>query len=188
MRIYTRAGDDGTTQLLGPGRVPKDDARVAAFGAVDELNAALAVVLVQPLADNLRAELDQVQADLFTVGAELATPPGRESAALPRVPADWAARLEGWIDAHEATLAPLRTFILPGGTPAAASLHLARAVCRRAEREVVRLGHDEPVSAALLGYLNRLSDYLFVLARVANARAGVADVPWRPADHRDRAE
>jgi cob(I)alamin adenosyltransferase len=180
MRIYTRAGDDGTTQLLGPGRVPKDDARVAAYGAVDELNAALGVALTHPLDADLRAELAAIQGDLFTVGAELATPPGRESAALPRVPDDWAGRLEGWIDRREAELPPLRTFILPGGTPAAAALHLARAICRRAEREVVRLDRAEPVGGALLRYLNRLSDYLFVLARVVNARAGVADSPWRP--------
>jgi cob(I)alamin adenosyltransferase len=180
MRIYTRGGDDGTTQLLGPGRTPKDAARVAAYGAVDELNAALGVALTHPLDDDLRRELLQTQADLFTVGAELATPPGRESAALPSVPAAWAGRLEGWIDRHEATLTPLRSFILPGGTPAAAALHLARGVCRRAEREVVHLGHAEPVSAALLSYLNRLSDYLFVLARVANARAGLPDTPGQP--------
>ena len=178
MRIYTRAGDNGTTQLLGPGRLPKDDVRVAAYGSVDELNTVLGVVLAEPLDEDVRAELEQVQADLFTVGSELATPPGQESAALPRVPAAWSARLEGWIDGHEAGLPPLRRFILPGGTRAAAHVHLARAVCRRAEREVVRLSHREPVAAPLLGYLNRLSDYLFVLARAVNGRAGVADVPW----------
>lgn len=180
MRIYTRAGDDGTTQLLGPGRVLKDDARVAAYGAVDELNAALGVALTHPLDDDLRTELVRVQADLFTVGAELATPPGQASAALPAVPEEWTGRLEHWIDRHEAGLPPLRSFILPGGTPPAAALHLARGICRRAEREVVRLRRAEPVGAPLLRYLNRLSDYLFVLARVANARAGVADVLWRP--------
>jgi cob(I)alamin adenosyltransferase len=178
MRIYTRAGDDGTTQLLGPGRVPKDDARVAAYGEVDELNAALGVALTQLTDDDLRAELARVQADLFTVGAELATPPGQAAAALPTVPEDWAGRLEGWIDRHAAGLPPLRSFILPGGAPAAAALHLARGICRRAERAVVHLRRAEPVGAPLLRYLNRLSDYLFVLARVANARAGVADTPW----------
>jgi cob(I)alamin adenosyltransferase len=181
MRIYTRGGDDGTTQLLGPGRVAKDDVRVTAYGAVDEANAVLGIVLTLALDDRLRAEVTEVQADLFTVGSELATPPGQQSPALPRVPADWATRLEGWIDRHEATLAALQNFIIPGGTPAAAHLHLARCVCRRAEREVVRLNAAQPVAEPLLAYLNRLSDYLFVAARVANARAGVPDVPWRPA-------
>jgi cob(I)alamin adenosyltransferase len=180
VRIYTRIGDNGTTQLLGPGRVPKDHARVVAYGGIDELNAALGMALTTALDEDVRAELGQVQADLFTVGAELATPPGHESAALPQVPADWATRLEAWIDRHESGLAPLRNFILPGGTAAAAALHLARCVCRRAERDVVALSHSEPVSEAVLGYLNRLSDYLFTVARVANARAGIADVPWQP--------
>jgi cob(I)alamin adenosyltransferase len=165
--------------------VPKDHARVAAYGAVDELNAALGVALAHPLDADARAELDHIQGDLFTVGAELATPPGRESASLPRVPEAWAGRLETWIDRHEESLPPLRTFILPGGTPAAAALHLARAVCRRAEREVVHLGHAEPVGGPLLRYLNRLSDYLFVLARAVNTRAGVADTPWRPGGRDD---
>lgn len=181
MRIYTRGGDDGTTQGLGPGRLSKGDDRVVAYGAVDELNAALGTVLTLPLAGDVRAEIEHVQADLFTVGAELATLPGSTTAALPRVPAGWTARLEGWIDRHEAALPPLQTFILPGGTPAAAQLHLARCVCRRAERDVVRLAHSASVAPALLAYLNRLSDYLFVVARIANARAGVDDVPWRPA-------
>jgi cob(I)alamin adenosyltransferase len=181
MRIYTRGGDDGTTQVLGPGRLSKDDDRVAAYGAIDELNAVLGTVLALPLASDLSDELGQVQVELFTVGSELATLPGQATAALPRVPADWSTRLEGWIDAHESTLTPLQNFILPGGTPAAAQMHLARCVCRRAEREVVRLARTAPVAPALLAYLNRLSDYLFVVARVANARAGIADVPWRPA-------
>jgi cob(I)alamin adenosyltransferase len=179
MKIYTRGGDTGTTQLLGPGRVPKDHARVEAYGAVDEVNAALGVALTHPLPTGLDAHLRAIQDDLFTVGAELATPPGGGSPGLPRVPPGWVERLEEWIDGHEATLPPLRSFILPGGAPAAAALHVARCVCRRAERAVVRLDHEEPVGAVLLAYINRLSDYLFVAARLANARAGVADVPWR---------
>jgi cob(I)alamin adenosyltransferase len=172
---------------LGPGRVGKDAPRVTACGEVDELNAALGVALSHGLADDLGVELAHIQADLFTLGAELATPPGQESPALPRVPAGWTQRLEGWIDRHETGLAPLRAFILPGGTAGAAALHLARAVCRRAERAVVILSRAEPVSPAVLTYLNRLSDYLFVLARVVNARAGLADVPWRPAVGEDNA-
>ena len=177
MRIYTRAGDDGATQLLGPGRVPKDHARVAAYGAVDELNAALGVALAHPLDADARAELAHIQGDLFTVGAELATPPGRESASLPRVPEAWAGRLETWIDRHEESLPPLRTFILPGGSRAGALLHLSRTVCRRAERSIVALGTDH-VDAHLLAYVNRLSDLLFVLARAVNHRAGQPEVEW----------
>lgn len=179
MRIYTRAGDDGTTQLLGPRRVSKDDQRVAAYGTVDELNATLGLALAQALDDDLRDELRQLQDDLFTVGSELSTVPGHESPALPRVPVAWITRLEAWIDRHETSLPPLRAFILPGGTHGAATLHLARAVCRRAERETVHLARHEPVSQEILGYLNRLSDYLFVLSRIANHRAGVTDVPWQ---------
>ena len=180
MRIYTRHGDDGTTQLLGPGRVPKSNVRVAAYGAVDETNAVLGIVLTLLLDADLVEELTQVQADLFTVGSELATPADQVSTALPKVPSEWVRRIEAWIDAYESALTPLQNFIIPGGTPAAAYLHLARCVCRRAERDVVRLRQSQPVSDALLTYLNRLSDYLFVVARVANARAGFADVPWRP--------
>lgn len=178
MRIYTRGGDDGTTQLLGPGRVPKDALRVAAYGTVDELNAALGLALAQTMPPEIEAELTRIQHDLFTLGAELATPPDSESTSLPRVPAGWATRLEGWIDAHEASLPPLRVFILPGGSGGAAALHLARCICRRAEREVVHLSHTEPVGAPALQYLNRLSDYLFVIARAVNQRVGVPDRPW----------
>lgn len=182
MRIYTRTGDDGTTQLLGPGRVAKNHVRVNAFGTVDELNAALGVVLSQRLPVSLEAELTRIQHDLFTVGAELATLSEQSGNTLPRVPADWSARLESWIDRHEASLPPLSNFILPGGSAEAALLHLARCVCRRAEREVVHLSQHERVSPLLLTYLNRLADYLFVIARVANAAAGRADVPWTNSD------
>jgi cob(I)alamin adenosyltransferase len=179
MRIYTRGGDDGTTQLLGAGRRPKDDQRVTAYGSVDELNAALGLALGQPLPGRLAEQLAVIQHDLFTLGAELATLPGQQSASLPRLPAGWIDRLERWIDVHEAGLPPLRNFILPGGSPAAAALHLARCICRRAEREVVALSRREPVGPLPLGYLNRLSDFLFVASRVANAGAGQADVPWQ---------
>jgi cob(I)alamin adenosyltransferase len=179
VKIYTKAGDDGTTGLLGRKRVAKDDARIEAYGTVDELNAVLGAarsVGLDTAADSL---VGRLQDELFAVGSALADPDpkGPFHAAIT---ADHVTRLEETIDALEAELAPLSRFILPGGAPAAADLHLARTVCRRAERLVVRLGHQpgESVSAPLLAYLNRLSDLLFVLARVVNRRAGVADVPW----------
>lgn len=181
MRIYTRTGDAGLTGLFGGGRVPKDHPRVAAYGEVDELNAALGMAMtLDPVAAD-RELLESIQRDLFTIGSELATPdPAKLAQALsgPRVGDAHVAALERAIDAHEAALEPLRNFILPGGTPKAAAFHLARTVCRRAERAVVRLAHETTISTDILTYLNRLSDLLFVLARAANARAGVRDVSW----------
>ena len=181
MRIYTRTGDGGETGLFAGGRVPKDHPRVAAYGDVDELNAALAMAMtLDPVAAD-RELLESIQRDLFTIGSELATPdPAKLAQALsgPRVGDTHVAALERAIDAQEAALEPLRNFILPGGTAKAAALHLARTVCRRAERAVVRLSHETTVSTDVLKYLNRLSDLLFVLARAANARAGIRDVTW----------
>lgn len=178
MKIYTRTGDAGETGLWGGLRVPKDALRVQAYGSVDETNAAVGVArataALSPVLDQI---LELVQNDLFVVGADLATP--GEAANVPRLGPEAAERLERAIDQLEAELEPLRQFILPGGTPAAAQLHLARTVCRRAERWCVTLTHAEPVNPHVLTYLNRLSDLLFVLARSANAQAGVADVPWR---------
>ena len=181
MRIYTKTGDQGETGLFGGGRVPKDHLRVAAYGEVDELNAALGLALAlepQAFACDL---LETVQRDLFTIGAELAAPdPAKLTKALPgpRLGDARVAALEDAIDRAQATLAPLQQFILPGGSPKAAALQLARAVCRRAERAVVTLSRDAGVSPAILKYVNRLSDLLFVLARAANAAAGLSDVPW----------
>ena len=181
MKIYTRTGDGGDTGLLGGGRVRKDDPRVAAYGQVDELCAVLGFALALEPQDFSRAALERIQRDLFTIGAELATP---DPAALGRVlPGDPIGEseilaLETIIDAREEELAPLTNFILPGGTPKAAALHVARTVCRRAERAVVSLAHGVRVSPAIVTYLNRLSDLLFVLARSANAAGGRADVKW----------
>lgn len=181
MKIYTRTGDAGDTGLLGGGRVRKDDPRVAAYGQVDELCAVLGFALALEPQDFSRAALERIQRDLFTIGAELATP---DPAALGRVlPGDPIGEseilaLETIIDAREEELAPLTNFILPGGTPKAAALHVARTVCRRAERAVVSLAHGVRVSPAIVTYLNRLSDLLFVLARSANAAGGRADVKW----------
>ncbi len=183
MKIYTRTGDRGETSLFGGQRVPKDHLRVEAYGTVDELNACLgwARTLLPPgeVADVVEA----VQNDLFTLGADLATP--EEGAEVPRVPAAWVERLEGWIDRAQERVPPLRSFVLPGGAPAAAALHLARTVCRRAERRVVALARTEPVNPELIRYLNRLSDLLFVLARQANREAGVPEPPWRPPEEEE---
>jgi cob(I)alamin adenosyltransferase len=187
MKIYTRTGDGGETGLFGGQRVRKDNVRVEAYGDVDELNSTLGIALVAldaaglaDVADGLR----RVQSDLFTIGANLATPApedgGRESAHIPRLDPARPAELEAWIDAAEAELEPLKSFVLPGGSAAGAALHLARTVCRRAERKVVTLMHEAHVREEHVVYLNRLSDLLFTLARLANHRAGVPDVPWVP--------
>jgi len=181
VKIYTRTGDDGTTGLFGGARVQKDDARVEAYGTVDELNS----VIGTARAANVPAEVDQVlasvQADLFVVGSELATLPGKEGK-LPMalVGAGSAERLEAAIDEMEKSLPPLTTFILPGGAPGAAALHHARTVCRRAERGVIGLSRSSPVRPEVRIFLNRLSDYLFVAARLSNHAAGAPDVPWNP--------
>lgn len=181
MKLYTKTGDGGETGLLGGQRVPKDDLRVAAYGEVDELNAQIGFALTLDPPDFARELLETVQRDLFTIGAELAAPdPGTLAKALagPPVGRLETEALERAIDDHDATLPRLRTFILPGGTVKAAALHVARAVCRRAERALVGLGRQAPVSPAILTYVNRLSDLLFILARAANARAGRPDIAW----------
>ena len=180
MKIYTKTGDDGTTGLYGGSRVSKADLRVEVYGTVDEANAAIGFARAATLSPATDATLARVQSSLFDIGAVLATPPGEDSKSAPPSDADVVA-LERAIDALEAGLTPLRTFVLPGGTDAAARLHLARTVCRRAERLVVRLAASEVVDPAVVRYLNRLSDLLFVQARAANAARGVADVPWKPA-------
>ena len=179
--IYTRAGDDGTTGLLGPGRFGKDDPRIDAYGNVDELNATIGVARAAPgVGPEIDRMLADIQQDLFAVGAALADPDpdGRFHGSIN--PA-MAARLEREIDAMEADLPPLEHFILPGGTATASHLQLARTVCRRAERAVVALGQIEgqDVPMPIVAYLNRLSDLLFVAARRANLQGGMADVPWR---------
>ena len=179
MKIYTKTGDAGETGLLG-GRVRKDAPRIEAYGTVDELNAVLGLVRSEGPPSGVDALLERIQNHLFDLGAELASI-GPAADRTPKIGSAHIASLEAAIDEHEAGLAPLKEFILPGGTRAASALHLARTVCRRAERRVVSLAAvpDEPVSADLLIYLNRLSDLCFVLARFVNAAAGVPDVPWR---------
>lgn len=177
MKIYTKTGDDGTTGLYGGARVSKADLRVEAYGAVDEANAAVGVARAAGLPAPIEATLARAQGTLFQVGGALATPPGTAGTAPAVLEAD-VEELERAIDALEATLPPLRTFVLPAGSEAAARLHLARTVCRRAERAVVHLAGGSAVDPILLRWLNRLSDLLFVQARAANQAAGVPDVPW----------
>lgn len=182
MKIYTRTGDAGTTALFGGERVAKSSARVRAYGSVDEANAQLGVARAALQDDELDALLRDLQNALFDVGADLATPegaPARER--LVPIDAVDCERLEAWIDRLDAELPPLRRFVLPGGHPAAAALHVARTVARRAEREVVALAEAETVNPQVGVFLNRLSDLLFVAARVVNARAGVAEAPWAAA-------
>ncbi len=182
MKIYTKTGDTGETGLMGGARVPKDHLRVSAYGAVDETNAAIAVALTTAPEDLAADLLREIQGDLFAIGAALATPEPARLKATQRAKAAVAAgritALERAIDAADEELEPLKAFVLPGGTAKAAALHLARTVCRRAEREVVALSHGEKVPPEVLVYLNRLSDLLFTLARLANRRAGVPDVSW----------
>ena len=179
MKIYTKTGDAGETALLGGQRVAKSAPRVAAYGEVDELNAWLGFVRSTKPHGELTAMLERTQRDLFAIGARLADPAGTVAARVAKtaVTDEDIARLEQWIDALDAGLPPLRRFILAGGAPAAAALHVARTVCRRAERSVVALGHDA-VEPGILVYLNRLSDLLFVMARAANQREGVAESEW----------
>jgi cob(I)alamin adenosyltransferase len=184
VRIYTKTGDQGETGLVGGERVSKDALRVEAYGSVDELNAALGAaiaVLDRQRDDDLLTLFSQVQGDLFDVGADLAT---RERAGssptAPRTKSEHITYLESAIDRLNAALTPLRAFILPGGSRGGASFHVARTVCRRAERAVVRLNRVEPVASDVLAYLNRLSDLLFVAARTVNAREGHPETQWQP--------
>lgn len=180
MKIYTRRGDRGETDLFGGERVGKDALRVEAYGAVDELNASLGVGAAASRQADVRALVEEIQATLFSLGSYLATPEGshREKAGIPEPGEADVEVLEKRIDAFEAELPPLERFILPGGSPAAAAFQLARTVCRRAERVAVALHREEPLAEALLRYLNRLSDLLFVLGRVENRRSGVPEPEW----------
>jgi cob(I)alamin adenosyltransferase len=179
VRIYTKTGDGGETSLFDGTRVPKTDLRVAAYGDVDELQAALGVCATHEVGGDVSEMLVTIQRDLFLLGARLADPSHRIAARVTKIVVDETSvsRLEQWIDRLEATLPPLRHFILSGGSPGGAALHLARTVCRRAERSVLAVG-TEAIEATVLIYLNRLSDLLFVMARAVNHRAGVAETEW----------
>ncbi len=178
MKIYTRTGDDGTTGLIGARRVAKSDPRVEAYGAVDELNATLGVALTHDAERWFAGDLDAIQSQLFSIGAELAAENPKALEKLRRVSDADVAAIEHAIDRLDRELPELTRFIVPGGSPLAAELHRARTVCRRAERRVVALRHGEAVEPRLVAYLNRLADLLFVMARAANAKAGVRDREW----------
>lgn len=180
MKIYTKTGDKGETGLFGAGRVSKAHVRVAAYGDVDELNALLGLAIAEGLDPAIGERLNRIQHDLFVLGSHLATPPveGRTPPSIPALPAERVAQMESWIDEAEAEIGALTAFILPGGTPGAARLHVARTVCRRVERAVVALAAAEFVDPEVTRYLNRLSDLLFELARLENHRAGRADEAW----------
>jgi cob(I)alamin adenosyltransferase len=178
-RIYTRAGDKGETSLGDGSRVPKLDCRIGAFGAVDELNAQLGLTLAADLPEPLRAPLERVQNELFDVGADLSVPYGVGEGRL-RVTQERIDGLERLCDAFNADLPALRSFVLPGGTEAAARLHVARTVCRRAERDALLAAGEVEINPLVLAYLNRLSDLLFILARAANAAAGRDEPLWKP--------
>jgi cob(I)alamin adenosyltransferase len=180
--IVTRTGDDGHTGLADGRRVAKHDARIEALGAIDELNSCLGLLLSEVLPGDIREVLGEIQNDLFDLGGELALPEH------PQVPAAHVARLEVAISRYNADLPPLREFVLPGGSRVAAQAHVCRAVCRRAERRLVALAAEELLAPRLLQYLNRLSDLLFVLARVINRRAGIAEAVWRGPRPPDPAE
>ncbi|HHH35256.1 MAG TPA: cob(I)yrinic acid a,c-diamide adenosyltransferase [Gammaproteobacteria bacterium] len=173
-RIYTRTGDRGETGLGDGSRLPKDDPRLEAIGTIDELNATVGLMLSHELPAEIRVPLTEIQHRLFDLGGELALPGSRS------FPAELTTEMETLLDRLNADLPPLREFILPGGTPAAAACHLARTVCRRAERRLVSLDRTHPLNPHLLSYLNRLSDLLFVMARLLNRTAGVAEPQWHP--------
>lgn len=181
MKIYTKTGDDGTTGLFGGERVAKTDLRVEAYGTVDEANSVLGMARATTAAESIAEWLEEVQTDLFALGAELACTSGKLGAlGTPRIDQRRVERLEQLMDLIDARLEPLKNFILPGGTPAAAALHHARAVVRRAERCVLEVQGSHAVSQDIRLYLNRLSDFLFLLARYENSVSNTPDIAWKP--------
>ncbi|HEY8665326.1 MAG TPA: cob(I)yrinic acid a,c-diamide adenosyltransferase [Tepidisphaeraceae bacterium] len=190
MKIYTKSGDDGTTGLFGGGRISKSSLRIECTGQIDELNACIGLVAAvmapsemtqrfEKLAP-LREKLPRIQAELFVIGSHLSVPEGKTAGHIPALEEELVTRLEREIDAADADLPPLRNFILPGGSMLAAHLHVARTIARRAERALAALAEHEPLPPLMQRYLNRLSDWLFTMARWCNAAAGVADVEWKP--------
>lgn len=178
MKIYTRTGDNGTTSLFSGGRVLKYHLRVESYGTLDELNSVIGAARAQHLTPQADAYLEQIQNDLFHLGADLATPLDAPTSYVVRMTAEKTAWLETAIDALTAELAPLKQFVLPGGTPAAAMLHIARTICRRAERLTVELAEQEPIGDHVIPYINRLSDFLFTVARFENLKSGIEESKW----------
>ncbi|MCF8256173.1 MAG: cob(I)yrinic acid a,c-diamide adenosyltransferase [Flavobacteriales bacterium] len=180
MKIYTRTGDKGTTGLFGGARVPKHHIRIESYGTVDELNSYIGLVRHRPIDPRQQEVLAEVQDRLFTIGSILASDPAKKNLSVPDLHQADVELLEHEIDRMNTALPEMRSFILPGGNDTVAFIHIARCVCRRAERLTVLLHQNEPVEPLVLTYLNRLSDYLFVLARFAAQHDGVPEVPWRP--------
>jgi cob(I)alamin adenosyltransferase len=188
MKIYTKTGDKGETSLFGGKRVPKDDLRIEACGAVDELNSVIGIIRSAKVSKSLDTILQRIQKELFILGSDLATPisSSRKSAQVSRITEGHVAAAEAIIDQIQPNLPTLRRFVLPGGSQVSSYLHYARAVCRRVERRVVRLARTENVNPLAISYLNRLSDLLFTLARFANQEAGVREVLWLSPEARGR--
>lgn len=182
MRIYTRTGDDGSTGLFGGARIGKDDLRIEAYGTIDELNSWLGKLLTHGAVAPMSTSLQSVQSELFTLGSHLATTDPQWASKLPPLDDEGSQKLESWMDQMEAELPELTSFVLPGGHPAAADAHVARTVCRRAERRCVALNGEEPLVEGALAYLNRLSDALFVLGRWIAHQTGTPEIPWNPKD------
>jgi cob(I)alamin adenosyltransferase len=180
MKIYTKTGDRGDTSLFGGQRVPKDALRIEAYGTVDELNTVLGIIRSDNADPEIDAILGEIQEQLFELGADLATPRSTEKKVVERIDQRDVDELEKVIDALDPQLKPLRSFVLPGGSPVSARVHFARTVCRRAERIIVRLSRNEDIGGMITVYLNRLSDLLFVLARYVNRKAGLAETKWKP--------
>ncbi len=186
MKLYTKSGDDGTTGLFSGARVSKDHPRIESYGTIDEFNATLGMCSSACNADNAlhRRLLDifaRLQSRMFDIGADLATPEGANNESkIQRIGQEHVQEVEKWIDEIDGANTPLTAFVMPGGTELASRLHLARTICRRAERQMIHLSHTEPVGASLIMYVNRVSDFLFAAARLANKNSGVEDVLWIP--------
>ncbi|MCP9757605.1 cob(I)yrinic acid a,c-diamide adenosyltransferase [Lacihabitans sp. CCS-44] len=179
-KIYTKTGDKGTTSLIGGTRLPKDDIKIEAYGSVDELNAWIGVLADAPENKNRNAFLKEIQDRLFTIGAELASEPEQNKKKLPELFESDIEVLEKEMDLYNEVIPTLRAFVLPGGYPLVSFAHVARTVCRRSERQVIKLSHNEEVNALIIKYLNRLSDYLFVLSRKITQEQNAPEIAWKP--------
>ncbi|MDX2361751.1 MAG: cob(I)yrinic acid a,c-diamide adenosyltransferase [Crocinitomicaceae bacterium] len=180
MKVYTKKGDTGTTQLIGGTRIPKNSLRIEAYGTVDELNSYIGLIRDQDISDEYVQQLLEIQDRLFTLGALLASDPNKQKMELPQLAEGDITALEQWIDKMDEALEPMKSFVLPGGHTTVSYTHVARCVCRRAERVITELSLNDEVSATVLAYVNRLSDYLFVLGRKLTKDLGVQEQPWQP--------
>lgn len=180
MKVYTKKGDTGETGLIGGTRVPKNHVRIEAYGTVDELNSYLGLLRDQKGAEELQDKLIMIQEELFTIGSHLANDPEKSKFKLPDIDVELNGRLEQWIDEMDATLPAMTNFVLPGGHPSVSHCHIARCVCRRAERATIALHHTSEIQVGIIAFLNRLSDYLFVLARKLGSDLEVVETPWKP--------